>query len=859
MMEGTELQPANTCLLNFPKFPLWIIEHVWAHKMMDIQEVVDPSSWPDVDSQPLSLEDSWRLRVASAQVYSIMKNRDVEHFERVIGFLEATYRLLPRLVAPIKHMKIMFGLKTMVIMWMLREGWGMVDTVLKISQFFPSKLPQYQDQCSQHEMFLMRKNHLDFKALAQSLAMDKDKLEDYIKTQMEERYGEHYAQKVEDRLLHYLHELETVLPGDTYIDKILKKQSPETEEEKLLLEVIASDSTNIATTLKNLLHCDVASCRPRSISQSSARGKNEVENSLLSMDDLHSSSSKALLKSMEAETPPQIQPEVFQEGGEADQNVSKDFFLIQENDSKSDVSRHQQTEEDGEVVKRVDEESSDKEKEGTSQRSSDCTQEAASSLQFCSKHQRWVRSILQECPDECSEELLLQANVSSSPLLFQSSSSTTSSQDRTPSDLIASPPDQQHPPSQTSTLLQSAARTSEQANPEDEQISGSASGMSQTLLPQPSLSRDALLPALLSPVVRLIDIASIRGVCPTFEPHPASLRHFTRSSKKQAASACSPQVRRSPHYHTSGNNAIPQTMKDSTFNPPDTVVLTKPQNTTYKVQTAPVFQDASTSTSFQPPTSKSWSELSRKFRRACTSTRHSQVLDDFSQNPLPEQFEKALTNFWTNCPPLTNFNVSGPPIQDVSTSLSHSETLSSVCAATDMPLSTESSRQVVPQNSSNPYPLTHNISPFQPCSTVVTTTSSSSCPSVSSETSRAQRVQLRLSLPSQAVLLQSNVLQPFVTLIRLSAQECHRVTKWRSSTRHVEPVVQGSSDDSDEDRREVEEEAADSSFDWNTLFSSHSSSSDSEDSLVCDPDYKPRINKKRLLLEYEAARTFSHK
>lgn len=151
-----------------------------------------------MDSQPLSLEDPWRLRVASAQVYSIMKNRHTEHFERVMGFLEATYRLLPRLVAPIKHMKIMFGLKTMVwkyvaaqfvylsvllvccscswsmavflkcvyillsaslplslgyccslqaIMWMLRAGRGMVDTVFKINQFFPSKLPQYQDHC----------------------------------------------------------------------------------------------------------------------------------------------------------------------------------------------------------------------------------------------------------------------------------------------------------------------------------------------------------------------------------------------------------------------------------------------------------------------------------------------------------------------------------------------------------------------------------------------------------------------------------------------------------------------------------------------------------------------------------------
>lgn len=153
-----------------------------------VSAVVDPSSWPDVDSQPLSLEDSWRLRVVSAQVYSIVKSRDTKNFERVMGFLDTTYRLLPRLVRAIKHMKILFGLKTMVgikdgafihrfdkhlqlfhdgffspylsiqlfsgcclllqvIMWMLKEGKGMIDIVSKIGQFFPNKLPQYQDQC----------------------------------------------------------------------------------------------------------------------------------------------------------------------------------------------------------------------------------------------------------------------------------------------------------------------------------------------------------------------------------------------------------------------------------------------------------------------------------------------------------------------------------------------------------------------------------------------------------------------------------------------------------------------------------------------------------------------------------------
>lgn len=41
---------------------------------------------------------------------------------------------------------------------------------------------------------------------------------------MQEQYGEHYAQKVEDRLLQYLQKLETVLPGDAYIDKVKPAQ-----------------------------------------------------------------------------------------------------------------------------------------------------------------------------------------------------------------------------------------------------------------------------------------------------------------------------------------------------------------------------------------------------------------------------------------------------------------------------------------------------------------------------------------------------------------------------------------------------------------------------------------------------------
>ncbi|XP_029010612.1 uncharacterized protein LOC114857875 [Betta splendens] len=397
-----------------PQLLARIIEHVWTHRMLDLQEVLDPAYWPDTDSQPTSLTDSLRLRVASAQVFSIVKNRDVEHFDRVMRFVEATYRLLPGLVTPLKHMKIIFGLKTMVIMWMLRTGRGTLDTVCKIITYFPSKLPQYQDQCNQLDMFLMRKNHLDFKTLAQSLAVDKEKRNDYMKKHMDEQYGEHYAQKLEDRLLQYLHKLEAVLKGDTYVDKILRKSSPATEEDKQLLELVTCDSIAIATTLKKLLHCDFPFCR---ISQPSGNGGAEME----------SSQPSSCLYSLKVGLKPRR--------GEAAHDVATD---------STGVSGHHQGVSAGDGVRKVEENSRNKGSEELCERRG----EPAASPHFCSRHQRWVSSILHQCPDECSEELLLQANLSWSPPLFHSSSSSSSSQDLTPSNLISSPPDRP-PPSQS--------------------------------------------------------------------------------------------------------------------------------------------------------------------------------------------------------------------------------------------------------------------------------------------------------------------------------------------------------------------------------------------------------------------------
>lgn len=481
-----------------------------------------------------------------------------------------------------------------------------------------------------------------------------------------------------------------------------------------------------------------------SVSASSEYGKSRMENCQLTKSILNCISSKSPLKSVEPNNPLECQPEVFCRGEEADKDVSKDSPILSENDN---VRRNQQTEEDQD---KMDEEKTAMKKEEISQRSIEHVQEAAPSPQFCSKHQRWVNSILQQCPDECSEELLLQTTVSSSPPLFQSSSSTSTSQDLTPSDLISCPPDQQH-----------AAQACEQANPGDKLTSGSPGSAMETSrrepLPQPSSSRDTLLPALLSPVVQLIDIASVRGINLTFKLHKATPNQFTMSSNKQAFSATSLD------RFTSRNDAILQgTTKYSTFNQPETVAKTVLPETP-QVQTAPVSQDASTSTRCQPPTVKSFS------------------------------------------------------------------------------------RQVVPESSVKHHPQTLNTTYFKKtplCSTAVSTTSNSDSMAVRSDTSRIQRAQPRLSLRSHVMLLQSKLLQPYVSLSRLSNQKCHDLTMGRSSSKFVEPIARGSPDE-DKEKRKFSEGDADSSFDPNTLYSSYSSNGDSEDSLS-DPDYKPCIKKKIL-------------
>ncbi|XP_029908981.1 uncharacterized protein LOC115360295 [Myripristis murdjan] len=841
------LQPQVQRLKGISELLVWIIEYGWAHRRMDLYEAVDAALWPDVDPQPVTLQESWRLRVLSAQAYSIMKSRDVRGFERVVAFLEATYRLSPGLVAPIKHMKIIFGLKTMVIMWMLREGRGLVETVIKTIQYFPSKLPQYQDRCSQHEMFLMRKNHLDFKALAHTLAMDKDKLECYVKSKMEEQYGEHYAQRVEDRLLHYLCLLDTVLPEDTYIDKLLKKEHPLSTEEKLLLEVTRCDSDTTTTSLKRLLRCDAASCGLTRVPQNAGQGM-EMENGLPSKAARFASCSKALLTPEEMKTSMEMLPEVMSRREEAAQDPVKASPLLFENEDDSEVRSVQKPEENGQEVagreefKAVDDESDSGELEVGSP-----SQDAMVHPQFCSRHQRWVRSILWECPDECSEELLGQANNTISPVLFYSSSSTSSSQDLTPSLLIPGVPSvQQNPPSQISTPPETGAKISEQVTPMDKPSSGPPepaikSPQSEPLTQLTSSPYNFPVTTLLSPAIKPINITSVKACTFSFQSQQVSKSLLNISSKEQATSTSCLHPPAPPVCRTSRAKEAASTQQQimAPRNPTNTTSVVIPVSERTRLPTAPVSQSQSTSAS-RPPPARPLSRLSRRLSGASANIRASQCPTQSSRISSPVLPEKALT------PPLPNdSNVLGCPTQ---ASNAQSGTLSLKNTSNKIPSSTTLSPDQAPQVSlhwaaylSHPrrQVLHHSFNPSQ-LQTRSCSISRSSMPA--HQAAGVNLAPLRLSLQGQAVLLQSKLLHPYVRLTRLNLVEYHRLTKGSSPTRPVQLVDE--EEDSDDDDAAKEDEEVNYLFDPNCLYSSQESScSDSGDSQNSDPDFIPYVKK----------------
>ncbi|XP_031678555.1 uncharacterized protein LOC109889290 isoform X4 [Oncorhynchus kisutch] len=260
---------------------------------------------------------------------------------------------------------------------------------------------------------------------------------------MEDQYGECYAQKLEDRLLHYLQVLESTLQSDTYFDQLLKQEGPMAYEEELLLPLITCDSTSLAASLKRLFHSDESSsrCHP-----SHGAHKVSAQERGIGRELAGPGTSKVVLRSPKERTHKDGQSQLDRTSLYTFQGICQDNR--EERSNSLGLGPHhacaaeQSLEPQALIVELgvdlskdspllLEEEVSDGEEGSRGRTEVEDRQNneevpEASPLQLCSKHHKWVRSILQEC----SEELVCEK--SDTPVHCQGSSST-SSQDLTPS------------------------------------------------------------------------------------------------------------------------------------------------------------------------------------------------------------------------------------------------------------------------------------------------------------------------------------------------------------------------------------------------------------------------------------------
>lgn len=108
------------CLLLKPESDV-VVQSSWqmicsfsSIQFLSCVKVLGPPPWLEGDRSSITLMDPCSIRVTAAESWMIVKARDIKHFEQVMEFLDVIHTILPQIVTSIKHMKIMFGLKTLV-------------------------------------------------------------------------------------------------------------------------------------------------------------------------------------------------------------------------------------------------------------------------------------------------------------------------------------------------------------------------------------------------------------------------------------------------------------------------------------------------------------------------------------------------------------------------------------------------------------------------------------------------------------------------------------------------------------------------------------------------------------------------
>ncbi|XP_066570042.1 serine-rich adhesin for platelets [Amia ocellicauda] len=247
------------CVQLNPELKTWILEYACRHRLLDIVKVCCEGITEDhsVDS-PLS------LRIVAAGLWSVMKNRAVAHYDRIVDFLDVIHKQIPNLVEFRHYIKICVGLKAKIILDMFSSNQPLLSIMKKLNVFFPANGFENCTSTRRDRQKLRRCCH-QFRRLVLRMIRDDSYRKTYVEEELEDEYGELFTAALEKLLWEYLERLESGLPKTTIEQLLAFKGDTQclTEGENLLAELLARESHSVPTVLQSLLQCAAMQSSPQ--------------------------------------------------------------------------------------------------------------------------------------------------------------------------------------------------------------------------------------------------------------------------------------------------------------------------------------------------------------------------------------------------------------------------------------------------------------------------------------------------------------------------------------------------------------------------------------------------------------------
>ncbi|XP_041077856.1 uncharacterized protein LOC121296404 isoform X2 [Polyodon spathula] len=188
-------------------------------------------------------------------MWCIMKSEDMEHFPRILEFLEWSYEENPDLVCFRHYIKMCTALKAKIIVNMLVKQHNLLNILKSLNEFFPENGIQYA-QATRRDIKKLSLCFQQFRKLVLRMIRDESFRKQYIEVDLENEYGERFTNALQKLFWEYLERLESTFHPPK-IEQLLSGEinSDCTEEECILAELLQKQTLSVPDTLQRLLQC----------------------------------------------------------------------------------------------------------------------------------------------------------------------------------------------------------------------------------------------------------------------------------------------------------------------------------------------------------------------------------------------------------------------------------------------------------------------------------------------------------------------------------------------------------------------------------------------------------------------------